>query len=270
MIRACLEARVHYVDVSGEVDAIASAADWHLEASRAGVTILCGAGFDVVPSDCLAAHVFRRMPGARRLRVAISGLELASPGSLKTLGAELGRPTRVRRAGKLVEIPPGSLSRSFDFGQGPKACVAVTWGDLVSAHYSTGAENIETYFEATLGVSAVVQSNRVWGWLFRFPGVSAAVERQAALWTREPTLTEMASRRACVVVEAEDASGRVTTSRIATPEAYTLTAQTAAAIVERLLETNADLEPGFQTPSRLFGPDFILRFDGVSRVDVES
>jgi short subunit dehydrogenase-like uncharacterized protein len=33
--------------------------------------LLPGAGFDVVPSDCLAAHLAGRLPGARRLTLAI-------------------------------------------------------------------------------------------------------------------------------------------------------------------------------------------------------
>jgi short subunit dehydrogenase-like uncharacterized protein len=268
VLRGCLEAGAHYMDVSGEVDAMSAAAAHHEEASARHVTILCGAGFDVVPSDCLVAHVVKRCPGARRLRVGISGLELASPGSMKTLTAELGRPTRVRRDGRLIDIPPGSLTCAFDFGLGPKACLAVTWGDLVSAYYSTGVGNIETYFEATLPVTGVVQMNRTWGWAFRLPGVQSALERQTALWARPPTATDMRAKRAAVVVAAEDASGVIEVSRLITPEAYTLTAQTAAVIAEKLL--SGDYEPGFQTPSRLFGPDFILRFDGVSREDLES
>ena len=94
-----------------------------------------------------------------------------------------------------------------------------------------------------------------------------AVERQAAFWTRAPTLAERTARKACIVVESADAAGSVVASRLSTPEAYTLTAQTTAHIAERVLA--GDLEVGFQTPSRLFGADFILRFDGVSRLDLE-
>jgi short subunit dehydrogenase-like uncharacterized protein len=268
MIAVCLERGVHYIDISGEVDSLAAAALHHQQARSRGVTILCGTGFDVVPSDCLCAHVVRRAPKAKTLRIGISGLELLSPGSIKTLAAELGRPTRVRRASMLSDIAPGTLERSFDFGVGPRACVAVSWGDLVSAHYSTGVGNLETYFEATPSVLGVVHANRSWGWLYRMPGVRAAVERQAALWVPEPTPAERSARGACIVVEAEDASGRLTASRLRTPEAYTLTARTSATIAERMLA--GDVEPGFQTPSRLFGPDFILGFDGVSRLDLES
>jgi short subunit dehydrogenase-like uncharacterized protein len=267
VVRACLEVGAHYVDVSGEVDAIESAATFHEEARQRGITVLPAAGFDVVPSDCLAAHVARRSTNASVLRVAVSGLELLSPGSAKTLAAELGRPTRVRRGGRLVEIEPGSLGRKFDFGAGPAASVAVTWGDLATAYYSTGIDTIETYFEATPGVLATVQSNRYFGSLYRLPWVRAGIDRQVKWWTRTPSREERLSRRATIVVQAEDATGRRVESRLVTPEAYTLTAETAAEIAKRLLAGESD--PGFQTVSRTFGADFILGFAGVSRFDVE-
>jgi short subunit dehydrogenase-like uncharacterized protein len=266
--RACLDVGAHYMDVSGEVEAIERAASFHGEAQGRGITILPGAGFDVVPSDCLAAHVARRLPGAATLRVAISGLELLSPGSAKTLAAELGRATKVRRAGALVEIEPGTLGRKFDFGAGPVACVAVTWGDLATAHYSTGIGNIETYFEATPAVLATVQANRYFGSFYRLPWVRTGIERQARWWVRSPTREERLARRAAIAVEAEDSAGRRVESRLVTPEAYTLTAETATEIAKRLL--SGETERGFQTPSRLFGADFILRFGGVSRFDVEN
>jgi short subunit dehydrogenase-like uncharacterized protein len=267
VVRACLAANAHYMDISGEVDAIEAAAKYHHDARRRGLTILPGAGFDVVPSDCLCAHVTRRLPGAHALRVAISGLELLTPGSVKTLGAELGRPTRVRRDGALREVHPGALTRSFDFGAGPRECVAVSWGDLASAYYSTGVRHIETYFEATPSVTTAVQANRFFGAFLRLPSVRAAIEQQAGFFGSEPSREERASRRAAIAVEAEGPNGRVASSRLTTPEAYTLTAETAVEIAKRLLD--GDLEPGFQTPSRLYGPDFILRFAGVSRTDAE-
>src|SRR5438876_7774546 len=87
-------------------------------------------------------------------------------------------------------------------------------------------------------------------------------------WTGDWSSDVCSSDLARIVVEAEDAMGRVVASRLTTPEAYTLTAETATAIVKRVV--SGDVEPGFQTPARLFGPGFILGFAGVSRVDLET
>lgn len=265
LLRACIEAGAHYLDVAGEVDSIRTVSEAHARAEQRGVMLMPAVGFDVVPSDCLCAHVASRLAGVRRLRIGISGLELASRGSIKTLTRELGRRTRVHRGGRLEEVGPGELAHQFDFGRGPRACGAVSWGDLVTAPLTTGAREVETYFELTPPVSAVLQANRQFGWAYRMPWVQSMLERQAALWSAEPSAEEMTTRRATVVVEGEDDLGQRVVSRLVTPEAYTLTQATATAITLRVAA--GDVEPGFQTPGRLFGADFILRFSGVTRVE---
>jgi short subunit dehydrogenase-like uncharacterized protein len=65
--------------------------------------------------------------------------------------------------------------------------------------------------------------------------------------------------------EARDARGVKVVSRLRGPEGYTLTALTALAVMERVLA--GDLRPGFQTPGRMYGADFILGIPGVERGD---
>jgi short subunit dehydrogenase-like uncharacterized protein len=61
MANACLRNRVHYLDITGEIDAFEVLATQDAEARARGVMLLPGVGFDVVPSNCLAA---RRLPDA--------------------------------------------------------------------------------------------------------------------------------------------------------------------------------------------------------------
>ncbi len=70
-----------------------------------------------------------------------------------------------------------------------------------------------------------------------------------------------------IVVEADDGARRRACARLRTPEAYTFTGITAAAVAHRVL--NGDVEIGFQTAARLYGPDFVLSLDGVDREDLE-
>lgn len=267
-IEACLETGVHYLDVSGEVDAVAEAARLHPEARARGVMLMPGAGFDVVPSDCLCAHVAKRLRDIQTLRIAVSGLDLASSGSLRTLAYELGRPTRVCHGGTLRELPPGELTRRFDFGDGLRPCAAVSWADLITAPITTGASNVETYFESTPTVAAFVQYNRQLGWVHRLPWADKWLDLPRPFGTNGPTAEQRALRRATIVVQGEDSAGRSFSSTLSTPEVYSLTAQTATSIAARVLA--GDTEPGFQTPARLFGADFILRFSGVTRTDNEA
>jgi short subunit dehydrogenase-like uncharacterized protein len=66
--------------------------------------------------------------------------------------------------------------------------------------------------------------------------------------------------------EAEDPTGKRVLSRMRGPEGYTLTAMTAVGIVRRVLDGASP--PGFQTPARAYGADFVLGIDGVTREDV--
>jgi hypothetical protein len=50
-----------------------------------------------------------------------------------------------------------------------------------------------------------------------------------------------------------------------TPEGYTLTALTTVAIAQEVLAGFAPV--GSQTPSRAYGADFILEFEGIVRSD---
>ena len=104
----------HY-DITGEIEVFETLAARNAEARTAGVMLLPGAGFDVVPSDCLAAHVGARLPGATRLRLSISGLTKASRGTVKTMLKGVSIGARVRREGKIVAGDPRSRS-SADFG----------------------------------------------------------------------------------------------------------------------------------------------------------
>ena len=54
MVRACLRTQTHYVDITGEVPVFEQNFGFDAEAQAASIAIVSGAGFDVVPSDCLA------------------------------------------------------------------------------------------------------------------------------------------------------------------------------------------------------------------------
>lgn len=267
LVEACLRAGVHYLDISGEVSPLLAASRRHAAARARGVMLLPAVGFDVVPSDCLCLGLLRARPDTTTLRIGVSGLSLVSPGSARTLSRQLGAATLIRRRGRLTAITPGSVNHHFVVEDAVRPFTAVSWGDLVTAHHSTGIDNIETYFELTPAVLATIGAQRYFGALFGLPQARAVLEREAARFATEPGRRERASRRARIVVEGQTASGKRYALEAITPEAYTLTARTSVAIAKRVLR--GDIEPGFQTPARLYGADFIWQFEGVTRVHPE-
>jgi short subunit dehydrogenase-like uncharacterized protein len=265
MVDACLRTGAHYLDVTGEIPVIEALAARHAEARRRGIMIMPGVGFDVVPSDCLAAHVARRLPGARRLAIGITGLEFATPGSAKTLVEHAGYGVRVRRDGRITSVPPGARERGFDYGAGLRPSVNVSWGDVASAYYTTGIPDVDVYFEATPALRAMLAASRWFGWFLATAPWQAWLKAHADLLPGAPDAGRAAARMV-VVAEVEDGVGRRASARLGTPEAYAFTGGSGPAVARRVLA--GDLEPGFQTPGRVYGPDFALSLAGVSREDL--
>jgi short subunit dehydrogenase-like uncharacterized protein len=264
LTEACLAAGAHYLDITGELEVIERAARKHESARAAGVMLMPAVGFDVVPSDCLAAHVAASCAGARELRIAIAGLDLVSRGSARTILERVGQGIVVRRGGRLTTLPgqaPEALA-DFDFGGGPRRCAAVSWGDVASAFYTTGIPDVAVYFEATAPVRLSLAWERVWGGLAGRGPFRPLAERATALLPEGPSAARRGRQSIVLLAEAR-ADGRAVRARLRTPEVYGFTAVTAVAIAARVL--GGDFEVGFQTAARVYGADFVLSLPGVER-----
>jgi len=260
---ACLRTGAHYLDITAEPRPIASIAERDTEARARGVMLMPAVGFDVVPTDCLAVHVARRLPRATRLAIAVTNLQFLTRGSARTLLENVDHGA-VRRDGVMTQVPLGSIERTFDFGAGPQPAMNVSLGDLVTAYYSTGIPNVETYVEATPLIRALLTGCRSLGWVLG----SAPWQAVLGAWTDllPETSGGAEGQPMTIVAEAEDAAGRRVSARLRTPQAYEFTGVTAAAIAKHVLA--GDLERGFQTPARVYGPDFVLGFADVVREDL--
>jgi short subunit dehydrogenase-like uncharacterized protein len=267
MVDACLRRRVHYLDITGEIAVFEAVAARDEEARTAGVSLLPGVGFDVVPSDCLAAHLARRLPGATHLALAFRGLGGVSRGTASTMAHNAGSGGTVRREGRLVSVPAAWRSRQIDFGDGkPSLAVSIPWGDVSTAWHSTGIPNIEVYMAMTPAMRRSLMSSRRLGWLLSSGPVRRWLVRRAQARKPGPSDASRARGESRFWGEVRDAEGRTAVSRLTAPEGYTLTARTAIASARRVLA--GGISPGFQTPSRAFGADFILEQQGVRREDV--
>lgn len=268
MADACLRTRTHYLDLTGEVAVFESLAARDAEAKAVGVMLLPGAGFDVVPTDCLAAHLKRRLPSATHLALAIQALTRLSRGTATTMVENLAQGGLVRRRGQLVPVPAGWKTRAIDFGDGSVTCMTIPWGDVSTAYHSTGIPNIEVYSAAPLRLRIGARLLRPFGWLVGSTPLQSWLKRRIQAGPTGPSAEERAHGRSNIWGEAADATGRRVVARLHGPEGYDFTVLTALAAVGRVLA--GDAPPGFQTPSRAFGPDFVLTIEGVVREDDNS
>jgi short subunit dehydrogenase-like uncharacterized protein len=266
MARACIANGRHYVDISGEIEEFEALAKMDEEARKAGVMLLPGGGFDVVPSDCLSLYLGRKLPTATKLELNIMSVGSGvSRGTARSGIENMHRQGRIRRAGKIVGVPNVWRNKRVDFGRGPKRLVSVGWGDVSTAYYSTGIPNIEVYMAFPRAMINGMYLTRFIGPLLYLRPV-----REFLKWLvgrsmpPGPSQARNQSGFSLIIGEVMDGTKAVR-AKLRTPEAYYLTALTSVEIMKRIL---LDPVPGFQTPGKVFGPDFILQFPGVEREDL--
>lgn len=266
MSDACLRNKVHYLDVTGEVLVFEALAARDAEANAAGILLMPGVGFDVVPSDCLAAHLKRRLPAATHLTLGFSGSGRFSRGTATTMAENIHRGGLVRRDGVLTKVPSAWKSRTIDFGAGPVSAMTIPWGDVSTAYHSTGIPNIEVYMSAPPRLQRQAKLSRYLGWFLGSSFMQKRLKQKIQAGPPGPTDEERARGKSLLWGEATDARGNRVESRLRGPEGYTLTALTSLAVLDRVLAGQA--LAGFHTPSRAYGPDFVLEVPGVTREDV--
>ena len=146
LAEACLAAGVHYLDTGNELQVFRTLYDLDQRARRAGVTIMPGAGFGVVATNCLARYVSDAVGGAETLEVATRAASAQpGPGGAASMRENLPYGGWIRRAGRLHSNPLGSGATTITFPGGPCRIRPVPTGDLEAAFQATGAPDITAY-----------------------------------------------------------------------------------------------------------------------------
>ena len=176
------------------------------------------------------------------------------------------RQGRIRRDGKIVSVPNVWDSKLVDFGRGPSRLVSMGWGDVSTAYHSTGIPNVTVYMSFPKVMTNAMKLTRFVG-----PLLYTRIARDFIKWligiffAPGPTRKQNETGLSLLIAEVSDEEQSVR-AKLRTPEAYYLTSLTSVEIMKHIL--SSDFKPGFQTPSKVYGADFILQFDGVQREDL--
>ncbi len=265
MFQACLETKTHYTDITGEIGVFELLASYNRQALQAGIMVLPGTGFDVVPSDCLALHLKNRLPNATHLELAFAMAGGGSSrGTAKTAVLGLGEGSRVRQDGKIIKVPLHKGIKEVDFGKFKSMAARIPWGDVSTAYHSTKIPNIEVYMGVNKKVTLLIRSTRFINWLLKLGWLKGILLKKIDR-TDGPHKDKRSISRSYLTGRAWH-NNEAVVSQLETPNGYTLTAATSVFIANKIL--NGDFKPGFQTPSSAYGADLILEFDGVKRIDL--
>jgi short subunit dehydrogenase-like uncharacterized protein len=267
MAEACIRNKKHYVDISGEIEGFEALAAMNEDAKRTGIMLLPGGGFDVVPSDCLIVYTAGKLPSATNLELYIKSIGSGvSRGTARSGIENSHRQGRIRRDGKIISVPNVWDSKLVDFGRGPSQLVSMGWGDVSTAYHSTGIPNVTVYMSFPKIMTNAMKLTRFIG-----PVLYTRTARDFIKWligiffAAGPSPKQNETGFSLMIAEVSDGTKTVR-AKLHTPEAYHLTALTSVEIMKRILSD--DYKPGFQTPSKAYGADFILGFDGVQREDM--
>ena len=267
MMEACIRTQTHYLDITGEIPVFELGHRMDEQARSAGIMILPGVGFDVVPSDCLALHLRNQLRDATHLKLAFTNRGGGiSRGTALTMVENLRQGGAVRKEGKIIKKPLGHKSKTVPFPGGDYFTMTIPWGDVATAYYSTGIPNIEVYTGIHPSRYKYFRWQKYFNWLLR----SSPVQWLAKNWVNRkisgPTRQQTQQAQSLLWGQVSNKQDETRQARMSAPESYKLTALTALLITRKVLEGKAP--SGYQTPARAYGPDLILEIDGVSRSDI--
>ena len=267
MTTACFSTSTHYLDITGEIPVFEMCSQLDVRAKAANIMLMPGTGFDVVPSDCLAAHLKTRLPDATHLELAFAGLGGGvSQGTAKTIVEGLGLGGAIRKDGKITIVPNAHSAKEIDFGEKQLWAAAIPWGDVSTAFYSTRIPNITVYTGLSPKQIKQMKRSNYLGWLLRQRWLKNFLKKKIEQQPAGPTYESRVNSKTLLWGKVKNASNEERISLLQTPDGYSLTAITALECAKRVCEEN--FKVGFQTPSLAYGKDFILNFEKCERQDL--
>ncbi|MBB5209875.1 saccharopine dehydrogenase family protein [Microbulbifer hydrolyticus] len=267
MMHACIASGAHYQDITGEMAVYQQAHALDAEARAAGVVLCPGTGFDVIPTDCLAAALHKTMTSATHLTLGFDSDSGFSPGTAKTSIESLGVGSAVRRNGKIEVTPHAELTRKINFGRGEKFAVAIPWGDVATAYYTTEIPNIEVYIPMSPRRAKKMQRMNAFRWLLGMQWVQNWLKGKVEKTVRGPSENQRAEQKTWVWGEVRnDRRGERRVGRVVTANGYDVTVHGSLAVVQHLLGYHG--EGGYFTPSRLCGAELVEKLPGSGSIEI--
>jgi len=266
MVQACLLSKTHYLDITGEIEVFEFIHSQAERARQAGILLCPGVGFDVIPTDCVAATLKSALPDAIQLSLGFDARAGVSPGTAKSTLEGFGKGGRIRREGRITPVPLNYKTRRIDFGNGEKTALAIPWGDVSTAYYTTGIPNIEVYMAIPPQSASFLKFLPFFRPVLAFSPLQNFVKKRIGKMIKGPTEKERRKSVTYVWGEASDAAGVTKTAFLQTAEGYTVTIHGSLGIVEKLL--GGEIPAGCFTPSQIMGERFISTLPGSTEIRI--
>jgi short subunit dehydrogenase-like uncharacterized protein len=261
MIAACLATNTHYIDITGEIPVFEMAHGFDTAAKAASIMIMPGVGIDVVPTDCMALSLKKKMPDATTLELAFISIGGGlSHGTAATMVLGLGEGGLVRQGGKLVKKPLGHKGMWVDFGGVKKFVMTIPWGDISTAYFTTGIPNIETYTGIKPSIYRLLKLQGMFNWMLKTSFVRKYANKKLEQMPPGPTDEQRAKGSSLVWGRVTNKEGESMEGSMRVANGYELTAHSSLLIAQKIL--NGNFKIGYQTPAAVYGEDLVLEVPG--------
>ncbi|HQV77061.1 MAG TPA: saccharopine dehydrogenase NADP-binding domain-containing protein [Chitinophagales bacterium] len=262
LIKACLQAGTHYLDITGEIEVFEMAKSFHQTAIDKNIIIMSGVGFDVVPTDCMAKFLHDKMPDATHLELAWAGLGAnISHGTMSTMVENLGQSGAIRKDGKIMPTPTGHIGKIIDFGKKKLFCMTIPWGDISTAHFTTSIPNIMVFSAVPKNAYYTMKFQSIFNPIVRTRFIKNKIQAYVDQNITGPNKEKRESGKSLVYGKISNQKGATIEARLETMEAYQLTAEMSILITQKIIE-NKQLKSGYHTPAELFGSKLVLELAG--------
>jgi short subunit dehydrogenase-like uncharacterized protein len=264
IIKACLKSKSNYLDITGEIPVFEQNFKCDCRARENDIVIISGVGFDVVPTDCLAKYVSKKLQNPTSLEIGITSMSELSPGTLKTMLEYNNTNPLVRRNGELIPLEKRDI-RNLQFSDQERPVGPATWGDLSTAYRTTGIPNITTYLSMPKMKVSPLRSTGV-----SFDEISSNEEAKNKVFdwigsnVHGPDETKRQTNRCYIWASVHNDEARVEQTWLETMESYRFTAVAGVRCVEKVFDLHLK---GALTPALAFGADFVLEIPETVRYD---
>ncbi len=265
MLAACLQTNTHYLDITGEIEVFAHAQQLHEAAKAANIMLMPGTGFDVVPTDCMAACLKEKLPDATHLGLAFVTLGgQVSHGTAMSMTEKLGTGGASRKNGKIVNEPIGHHSRTIQAGSKQFFVMSIPWGDVFTAFYTTQIPNITAFTGSRPWIYRLLKLQGLFNGILRTNWMKAWLRKKINSRPAGPDEEQRSKAKAYIWGSVTNAYSETKEAWFTCPEGYTLTAHSSVLIVEKVLANN--WKAGYQTPAGCYGAQLVWELPNVSSI----
>jgi len=266
MVEACIATGTHYLDINGDISVFEFIKHYNAKAKAANVMLLPGSGFDVVPTDCIAFSLKQQLPDATHLEIAFlpRGGGGLSHGTATTMASKAGEGGCARENGVIVRKPLGHKGKWVEVNGKKIFAMSIPWGDVSTAHVSTGIPSIITYTAMKPSVYRILKFQFLFNWLLRTEWIRGILQNKINQRPAGPNDEQRTKGKTYVWAQVHNANGEIRSTAIQTNDGYTVTYEASLLIAQKIL--NGNFKAGYQTPASAYGEGLVFELSGTKKL----